>query len=50
MVLTVSPSALPAMYKAVLYRAQHNSTFRGKVNDAALRVLLAKEARHLLGQ
>jgi beta-N-acetylhexosaminidase len=50
LVLTVSPSKLPAMYDAVLHRAQRNATFRAKVNSAALRVLQAKERRHLLGR
>jgi beta-N-acetylhexosaminidase len=50
MVLIVNPSALPAMYEAVLSRAQRNATFRAKVDRAALRVLQTKDKRHLLGQ
>jgi beta-N-acetylhexosaminidase len=50
MVLIVNPSALPAMYEAVLSRAQRNATFRAKVDRAALRVLQTKDKRHLLGR
>jgi beta-N-acetylhexosaminidase len=50
MVLTVNPSALPAMYQAVLRRARHDASFRVTVDDAALRVLQAKERRNLLGR
>jgi beta-N-acetylhexosaminidase len=49
-VLVVDPDPLPAMYRAVLQRAQDSAAFRGKVNAAALRVLRAKQARHLLGR
>ena len=48
-VLTVDHDPLPAMYGAVLDRARNRKAFRAQVNDAALRVLRAKEARHLLG-
>jgi beta-N-acetylhexosaminidase len=47
-VLTVDPDPVPAMYGAVLERAQRNAGFRAKVNAAALRVLRAKERRGLL--
>jgi beta-N-acetylhexosaminidase len=50
MVLTVSARELPAMYRAVLSRARNNPAFRTKVDRAALRVLRAKENRHLLGR
>jgi len=48
-VLTVDPSAVPAMYHAVLSRAQHSPRFRAKVNAAALRVLKLKEQHRLIG-
>jgi beta-N-acetylhexosaminidase len=48
-VLTVTPTALPAMYHAVLDRARVNPTFRAKVDNAALRVLSVKQTQHLLG-
>ncbi|MEP9363183.1 glycoside hydrolase family 3 N-terminal domain-containing protein [Nocardioides sp. CN2-186] len=47
-VLTVHPEVLPAMYGAVLDRAQQSKAFRAKVNAAALRVLQAKQRQHLL--
>jgi len=47
-VLVVDPAPLPAMYAAVLRRAQHAPHFRAKVDAAALRVLEAKERRGLL--
>jgi beta-N-acetylhexosaminidase len=47
-VLTVDHDPLPAMYAAVLARAQDSKAFRAKVNAAALRVLTAKQHRHLL--
>jgi beta-N-acetylhexosaminidase len=47
-VLTVDPDPLPAMYAAVLARAQDSAAFRHKVDAAALRVLTAKEHQHLL--
>lgn len=49
LVLTVDPATVPAMYRAVLARARRNPRFRALVNRAALRVLRAKEAKHLLG-
>jgi beta-N-acetylhexosaminidase len=42
LVLIVSPSVLPAMYRAVLARAATNATFRWQVDAAVLRVLAAK--------
>jgi beta-N-acetylhexosaminidase len=48
-VLTVDSDPLPAMYAAVLHRARTSETFRAKVDAAALRVLLAKQDRRLLG-
>jgi beta-N-acetylhexosaminidase len=47
-VLTVDHDPLPEMYAAVLGRAQDKKSFRAKVNAAALRVLTAKQHRHLL--
>ncbi|GAW51954.1 MULTISPECIES: glycoside hydrolase family 3 N-terminal domain-containing protein [unclassified Nocardioides] len=47
-VLTVDPDPVPAMYAAVLARARHDEAFRAKVDAAALRVLTAKQHRHLL--
>ena len=48
LVLTVNPSVLPAMYDAVLSRAQSQSYWLQRVNDAAYKVLLGKERRGLL--
>jgi beta-N-acetylhexosaminidase len=48
LVLTVNPSALPAMYGSVLERARHDAPFRAKVNASALRVLEFKQQRGLL--
>ena len=48
LVLTVNPKALPAMYRAVLDKAQHDATFRADVDASALRVLRVKEERGLL--
>jgi beta-N-acetylhexosaminidase len=48
LVLTVDPGPLPAMYDAVLRRAQHRAPFRALVRAAALRVLVAKQQRGLL--
>lgn len=48
MVLTVSPSVLPAMYDAVLKRATSDSVFRSEVNAAALRVLTSKQHQGLI--
>lgn len=47
-VLTVDPAPLPAMYAAVLERAQNRKVFRDKVNASALRVLRAKDRQGLL--
>lgn len=49
LVLTVNPAALPAMYRAVLWRAEHVPAFRAKVDRAALLVLQEKERQDLLG-
>jgi beta-N-acetylhexosaminidase len=48
MVLTVDPSVVPAMYDTVLAYARANPTFRNLVNQAALRVLTAKQQRGLI--
>ncbi len=48
LVLTVEPDPLPAMYAAVLRRAQTDERFRALVDAAALRVLNAKQSRGLL--
>jgi beta-N-acetylhexosaminidase len=47
-VLTVDHDPLPAMYAALLDRAQDSRAFRAKVDAAALRVLRAKQDRRLL--
>lgn len=47
-VLTVDPNVLPIMYDTVLAYAQANPTFRAIVEQAALRVLRAKQARGLI--
>ena len=44
------PSLLPAMYNAVLARANSDATFKSKVDASALRVLTAKQNRGLLSQ
>ena len=44
MLLCANPANIPAMYNAVLSRAQSNSGFRGVVNAAALKVLQLKAA------
>jgi beta-N-acetylhexosaminidase len=49
MVLTVNPTALPAMVNAVSARASSDAAFRAKVNIAAWRVLTVKAAQGLLG-
>jgi beta-N-acetylhexosaminidase len=49
MVLTVNPSVLPSMYDAVLARANSNASFRAQVDAAALKVLIAKAQRNLIG-
>ena len=43
------PSLLPAMYNAVLDKANSDSTFKSKVDASAMRVLTAKQNRGLLG-
>lgn len=48
LVLTVDPSVLPAMQRAVLARAQTNTAFRAHVTTSAVRVLLAKQHRGLI--
>jgi beta-N-acetylhexosaminidase len=48
LVLTVTPTTLPAMYGAVLSRAAHDQRFRAEVDRAALRVLRLKEDHGLL--
>lgn len=47
-VLTVTPSTVPAMYDALLARARSTPAFRQRVDAAALRVLRLKQARGLL--
>ena len=46
--LTVDPSTVPAMTSALLAKARSSSSFRAKVDAAALLVLQAKAARGLL--
>ncbi|NYJ74756.1 glycoside hydrolase family 3 protein [Allobranchiibius huperziae] len=48
MILTVNSSVLPTMYDAVLSRAQTQSYWLQRVNNAAYLVLLGKERRGLL--
>jgi hypothetical protein len=48
MVLTVTPSVIPAMVDAVSAEAARSSAFRAKVDAAALLVLKAKQAEHLI--
>lgn len=48
MVLTVDPRLAPAMVAAVVARANTSASFRAQVDNAALRVLRAKAAAHLL--
>ena len=48
MVLTVDPSVLPIMYDTVLAYARANPAFRARVDQSALRVLQAKQARGLI--
>jgi beta-glucosidase-like glycosyl hydrolase len=50
MALMNDPSLLPAMYNAVLSKANSDSTFKSKVDASALRVLTAKENRGLIGR
>jgi beta-N-acetylhexosaminidase len=46
-VLTVNPSDIPAMVRAVLARAATDSLFRDHIDRAALRVLNLKASLHL---
>jgi beta-N-acetylhexosaminidase len=48
LVLAVDPAVLPAMYHAVLTKAQEDAPFRAKVDASALRVLKLKEKRGLV--
>ena len=48
LVLTVDPTVLPAMYRAVLARARTDAAFRAQVDASARRVLRAKQAQGLL--
>ncbi len=50
LVLTVDPSVMPAMYDAVLAKANADSTFRSRVDASVLRILTAKDRRGLLGR
>ena len=48
MILMTDPAQIPAMVNAVLARANADSTFRAKVNAAALKVLFAKQRMGLI--
>ena len=48
--LTVDPSVMPAMYNAVLAKANTDSAFRSRVDASVLRILTAKDRRGLLGR
>jgi beta-glucosidase-like glycosyl hydrolase len=48
MILMTDPTLVPTMVSAVLARANADSTFRGKVNAAALKVLFAKQRMGLI--
>jgi beta-N-acetylhexosaminidase len=48
MVLTIRPSDAAPMAGALIDRAQHDATFRSRLNDAARHVLQAKERAGLL--
>ena len=48
LVLTVDPLVVPAMYRAVLARAQTDAAFRARVDASATRVLRVKQAQGLL--
>ncbi|MGI8415801.1 MAG: glycoside hydrolase family 3 N-terminal domain-containing protein, partial [Nakamurella sp.] len=50
MILTVDPAVQPAMYNAVLQKANSDSAFKAKVDAAALHVLTAKQNRGLLAK
>ena len=49
LVLTVDPTVLPTMVRAVLEQARTDARFRAQVDEAAVRVLTAKAAQGLLG-
>jgi beta-N-acetylhexosaminidase len=49
LVLTTDPTAVPAMYNAVLAQAGSDPAFAAQVNAAALTVLVAKQQTGLLG-
>ncbi|MDQ1738722.1 MAG: beta-N-acetylhexosaminidase, partial [Pseudonocardiales bacterium] len=44
------PAILPAMYNAVLQKANTDATFKAKVDASVLRILTAKENRGLIGR
>jgi beta-N-acetylhexosaminidase len=48
MVLTVDPAVMPAMYNAVLQKANTDATFKSKIDASAMRILTAKQNRGLL--
>jgi beta-N-acetylhexosaminidase len=48
--LMSDPSILPAMYNAVLNKANSDSAFKSKVDASAMRILTAKQNRGLLAQ
>jgi beta-N-acetylhexosaminidase len=48
MILTVQPSAVPAMAQAIQARMQQDASFRAKVNDSVHRILAAKRDAGLL--
>ena len=48
LVLVVDPDPLPAMYAAVLARAERSPAFQRKVDASALRILRAKDRQGLL--
>lgn len=48
LVLVVDPDPLPAMYAAVLAKAQRSPAFKRKVNASVLRILRAKDRQGLL--
>ncbi|GAB6984234.1 glycoside hydrolase family 3 N-terminal domain-containing protein [Nocardioides pyridinolyticus] len=48
LVLVVDPDPLPAMYAAVLAKAQRSPAFKQRVNSSVLRILRAKDRQGLL--
>jgi beta-N-acetylhexosaminidase len=48
LVLVTTAAPIPAMYDALLARAQQSPAFRARVDEAALRVLRAKQAQGLV--